>query len=264
MIDTHAHLDDKKFYEDRGEVIRRAFDAGVEKIINVGADLEGSRRSVALAEKYAQIFASVGLHPHEFNSEKINLEEALVGLEELAKNKKVVAIGEIGLDYFSHTENPITKEQKENQKKGFIAQLKIARELKLPVIVHCRDAYEDIFETIKNYSDLKFVLHCYGGGKEMTKKFMDLENSFFSVAGNITYAKPGAEILEVVKRLPLEKLLAETDCPYLAPLPHRGKRNEPAYLRYVIEKIAEIKEISAVKIAESTENNAEEVFAKLR
>lgn len=260
MFDSHAHLDDARFDEDRDEVIRRAFDAGVEKIINVGADPEGSRRSVALAEKYAQIFASVGLHPHEFNSEKINLKKDLEELAGLARNKKVVAIGETGLDYFSHTENPITEEQKENQQKGFVAQLEIARELKLPVIVHCRDAYEDVFEITRSYSDLKFVLHCYGGGKDITKKFLEFKNIFFSLAGNITYVKPNAEMPEVIKSIPLEKIMAETDCPYLAPLPHRGKRNEPAYARYVIEKIAEIKEISAHGVGEQAARNANDFF----
>lgn len=266
MIDTHAHLDDEKFDEDRGQVLQRSFDSGVEKIINIGADLEGSRGSIELSSQYDSVYASVGLHPHVFNDvikfennfENINdkISKLFYELEILAKNKKVVAIGEIGLDYFSHSEDPITLEQKENQKKGFIAQIELARKLELPVVVHCREAYKDTFEIIKNYPTVRFVFHCYGGSLEFTKKILELENVLFSFTGNITYAKASSEAIGVVEAIPSKRMMLETDCPYLAPVPHRGKRNEPAYVSYVCEKIAEIKQISAKEIEKQTTENA--------
>ncbi len=261
MIDTHAHIDSKQYDHDREETIRRAFDNGVEKIINVGADMEGSIGSVELAENYENIYASIGLHPHVFNDVgEFPISKIFSDIYELVKNKKVVAIGEIGLDYFSHTGEAISDDQKESQKKGFIDQIKIAKESNLPVIIHCRDAYDECFEIIKNYPDQKFVFHCYGGSMEFTKKLLNRKNINFSFTGNITYAKLGSEIFDVVKSIPLERIMLETDCPYLAPVPYRGKRNEPAYVHLVSEKIAEIKEISAKKVEEITTENAKSFF----
>jgi TatD DNase family protein len=268
MIDSHAHLDDEKFGEDQSEVIARAFARGVEKIINVGAGLGSSYRSVALAERYADIFAAVGLHPHYFNKYGEGSFDRIEEFRELARQKKVVAIGEIGLDYFSHTENPITVEQREIQKRGFIAQIEMARNLKLPVIIHCRstgndlseDAYIDTLEIIRIYPEINFVFHCYGGNLTFTGKLLQLKNIQFSFTGNITYAKTGVEIIEVIKAIPLNKIMLETDCPYLTPVPHRGKRNEPAYVIFVQEKIAEIKEISASEVDRITTENAIEFY----
>lgn len=282
MIDTHAHLDDKKFITDQIDVIKRAWEQGVKKIINVGADLAGSAASVELAVENENIFAAVGLHPHIFSEIRDSRElsfsnvnavqefsSELDDLKKLAQNKKVVAIGEIGLDYFGHNGNVINKEQKENQKKGFVAQIKLAKKLNLPVIIHCRgskenpnDAYEDLYAIISNPKSQvsSFVFHCYGGGLNFTEKLLELGNVQFSFTGNITYAKNNAEILEVVKIIPLEKIMLETDCPYLTPAPHRGKRNEPAYVMYIGEKIAEIKEISVEKINKATTENAINFF----
>lgn len=274
FIDTHAHLDDEKFNPDQLEVIERAFASGVEKIINVGADLNGSQSSVVLAEKHKNIYAAVGLHPHCFNrvgeAQELSSGQAITfqelssenfsELKNLAQNKKVVAIGEIGLDYYSHMEDLITEAQKENQKKGFVIQIELAKELNLPVIIHCRDAYADTLEAIKNYPEVRFVFHCYGGSLNFTEKLLPMENVHFSVTGNITYAKGDAEILKVVKSIPLEKIMLETDCPYLAPVPHRGKRNEPAFVSLVAEKIAEIKNLTVDEIAEITTRNAKSFF----
>jgi TatD DNase family protein len=260
LIDTHAHLDDEKFNMDRAEVIERAFASGVKKIINVGAGLGSSRRSVALAGKHANIFAVVGLHPHYFNEYAERSFDKIEEFKELARQKKVVAIGEIGLDYYGHLEDLITEAQKENQKKGFILQIELARELQLPVIIHCRDAYVDTLEVIKNYPEVKFVFHCYGGSLSFTEKLLQMENIHFSFAGNITYAKPDSEILSVVKIIPLERIMLETDCPYLTPVPHRGKRNEPAFVNFVAEKIAEIKNLTVDEISEITTQNALDFF----
>ena len=275
MIDTHSHLDDKQFDGDREEAIARAFAGGVEKIINVGADLDGSARSVGLAGENGNIFAAVGLHPHEFNAgnrqSAAEIQEQVGKLRDLARNGKVVAIGEVGLDYFSHSGGKITEAQKKNQQEGFIAQLELAQELDLPVIIHCRaskddpaDAYEDAYGIINasRYAlhNMRSAFHCYGGSLEFTKKILSEGNIFFSFTGNITYAKTGSESIEVLKAIPLERMMLETDCPYLAPIPHRGERNEPAYVAYVKEKIAEIKGISAQEVDRITTGNAESFF----
>jgi TatD DNase family protein len=275
LIDTHAHLDDEKFETDQLEVIERAFASGVEKIINVGADLAGSRASVILSDKNENIYATIGLHPYCFNQvEKFS--KTFEELKDLAKNKKVVAIGEIGLDYYSYLEDLIAEAQKENQKRGFVLQIELAQELKLPVIIHCRparndsqakrsdsggDAYADTLEIIKNYPAVQFVFHCYGGSLSFTEKLLQLKNIHFSFTGNITYAKTNAEILAVVKRIPLEKIMLETDCPYLAPVPHRGKRNEPKLVSFVAEKIAEIKNLTTDEISTITTQNATTFFS---
>lgn len=275
MIDSHAHLDDKKFENDQPEVIIRAFASGVEKIINVGAGLGSSQRSVVLAERYANIFATVGLHPHYFNEYGEKSFDRIEEFMELARQKKVVAIGEIGLDYYSYIENLVSLEQKENQKKGFILQIELAKKLNIPVVIHCRPArndsqakrsdsgggaYSDTLEIIRNYPEVKFVFHCYNGSIGFTEKLLALGNIHFSFTGNITYAKPNAEILEVIRAIPLEKIMLETDCPYLAPVPHRGKRNEPAFVVYIAEKIAEIKEISVKKVDEISTENTNKFF----
>ncbi|MCX6766640.1 MAG: TatD family hydrolase [Candidatus Moranbacteria bacterium] len=277
MIDTHAHLDFENFDEDREEVISRAFDNGVKKIVNIGVDLETSQKSIALAEAHENIFAAVGFHP-EFFSEQGSVDSEQ--LKELVKNKKVVAIGEIGLDYFSHTGEIITDMQKENQKKGFLAQIEIAQELNLPVIVHCRNAWGDLYDIISNFSQsssfpsassadsskpsfLKFILHCYSGGKEDTEKFLQFENVYFSFSGNITYPKPverAERLAEAVRMVPLERIMLDSDSPFLAPQAMRGKRNEPANIRYIPEKIAEIKEISGERVERITDLNAIKFF----
>lgn len=260
MIDTHVHLDDEKFNDDQFEVIKRASESGVKKMINIGAGLGSSRRSVELAQKYADIFAAVGLHPHYFNEYGERSFDRIEEFRELSRQEKVVAIGEVGLDYFSHTGDPVSEEQKENQKTGFVMQIELAKELALPIIIHCRDAYEDVYEIIKKYSEISFVFHCYGGNLEFTRKLLQLANVEFSLTGNITYAKAGAEAINVIKEIPMEKIMLETDCPYLAPVPHRGKRNEPSFVTYVAEKIAEIKGFSAKEVDEISTKNTNKFF----
>ncbi|OGI26312.1 MAG: hypothetical protein A3J76_03540 [Candidatus Moranbacteria bacterium RBG_13_45_13] len=308
MIDTHAHLDFPEFDEDREEVIRRAFDNGVKAIVNIGVDLERSRKSIEIAKKHEGVFASVGLHPDFFNkvkkefsifnfqfSNNSKIKKLLNKLRKLARNQKVVAIGETGLDYFNHMNEPVTGAQKGNQKAGFLAQIEIAKELKLSVIVHCREAWSDLYEIIKNFqfsifpaaagprqgggnfqtnpngqilknkkiSNTKFVLHCYSGEKKDTEKFLKLPNIYFSFSGNITYPKPAEraeKLAEAVKMIPLDRIMLDSDAPFLAPQCRRGKRNEPMLIRHIADKIAEIKGISAEEVEKATDKNAEKFF----
>lgn len=272
MIDTHVHLDFKDFNEDREEVISRAFDNGVKAIVNIGVDLKTSEKSVELAENHENIFAAVGFHPDYFSKlETHNAKRDWIDkLKELARNKKVVAIGETGLDYFHIKKpdfsrgNPVSvAEIKENQKKGFLAQIEMAKELGLPVVVHCREAWNDLFEMIQSEKSIRFVLHCYSGEKKDTEKFLELPNVCFSFSGNITYPKPASraeKLAEAVQMIPLERTMLDSDSPFLAPQQARGKRNEPSYVRYIAEKIAEIKEISIEKVEKTTDENANEFF----
>jgi TatD DNase family protein len=257
LIDTHAHLDFREFDQDRDQVIKRAFRKGIEKIINIGCNLERSRNSIKLAERYDNIYAAVGIHPHDIVN--YQLSEAETELKKLAKQNKVVAIGECGLDYFR-----MDKENKEEnirrQKDFFIMQIRIARDFNLPLIIHCRDAYSDLLEVLKEQANShKGVTHCFSASFKYAKEFLDL-GFLISFTGNITYAKEDDAILETVKEISLDKIMVETDSPYLAPVPHRGERNEPAFVRYIAEKITEIKEIDFEKVAEQTTKNAIKIF----
>jgi TatD DNase family protein len=265
MIDTHAHLDFKDFDEDREDVISRFFSARGKAIINIGVDLERSRKSVEIAESHENVFASTGMHPEYFMEHgTLNMEQIFLEIKKLAKNKKVVAIGETGLDYFSHTGEIITDGQKENQKAGFLAQIEIAQELNLPVIVHCRNAWEDLFEIVSkflrlNLKNQKFVLHCYSGNRDDTEKFLKLPNVYFSFSGNITYPKPierTEKLAEAVRMIPLDRIMLDSDSPFLAPQEMRGKRNEPIFVEYIAKKIALIKEIGFTEVEYVTNKNA--------
>lgn len=263
-FDSHCHLDMEPLTAAVEGAIKRAEESGVTTMINVGSSLSGSESTVELANTYPGIWASVGLHPHD--SEKAsNMESVLSKLRELAKNKKVVAIGEIGLDYYS-PEGPLTKAQIESQKELFAAQLELAQKLKLPVIIHVRDAWEDFFPIIKNYklkitnSNEVGVVHCFTGDALIAQKCLDL-GLFIGFTGIITFKnKTVDEIREAVKVVPLEKILIETDAPLLAPNPYRGKPNEPAYVVEVAKKIAEIKSVSVAEVARITTDNAKKLF----
>jgi TatD DNase family protein len=262
MIDTHAHLDFPEFDQDREEVISRAFDNGVKAIINVGVDLERSRKSIEIAEAHENIFATIGFHPHEAGEKnRIPNEGEFQVLADMAKNEKVKAIGEIGLDYFYYKNS----EQVKLQKELFFRQMEIVKESKLPVVIHCRDAWEDLYKTISDnkYSGVNFQLHCYSGEKKDTEKFLKMENVRFSFSGNITYPKPAEranKLAEAVQMVPLDKIMLDSDAPFLAPQEFRGKRNEPAYVRHIAEKIAEIKQISGEEVERITDENAGEFF----
>lgn len=271
MLDIHTHLYFLDYDADREEVIRRAFDAGLTMIISVSTAPEDHRKALEISTLDERIFASVGLHPHTFNDHFEDAEwqvKAMQELRDLVKNNsKIIAIGECGLDYFSHTDDPVTDEQKSWQKEGFVSQIKLAQELELPMIIHCRDAYEDLLEIVRQHgADTKFIMHCYMGDTEVTRKFLELPNVYFSFTGNITYpvkkALEGTEkdIRETVKLVPIERMFMETDCPFLAPVPYRGKRNEPSYVVEVAKKIAEIQGHSMEDIALKMEENKQMFF----
>ena len=251
LIDSHAHLDDKRFDRDRDSLIKDLESNGIELVINIGADLKSSIASVSLAEKYPNIYATVGVHPHDAK----NMDDSTLEiLRSLAKRNKVVAIGEIGLDFY-YDNSP-----RDEQRKWFREQLKLAKELDLPVVIHSRDAQQETFDTLKEAQDgtLRGVLHCYSGSKEMAMEYIKL-GFYISIAGPVTF-KNARVLKEVAKAVPLDKLLVETDCPYLAPEPHRGKRNEPVYVKYVAGTIAELKGISYEELAKATNRNTRELF----
>ena len=239
LIDTHAHLNFPELLKDIDGVLERAKEAGIEKIICVGTNLEDSKMAIELAQKYESIFATVGIHP-ENNCEDWD------EFEKLAKSPKVIGIGECGLD---------NKVGLPNQKEIFEKQIKIAGKLDLPLVIHCRNAQEELVEMLKQvqHDTLRGVLHCFAGGMEIP------ENFYVSFAGNVTF-KNAKNLQELAKLIPLEKLLVETDCPFLAPEPLRGSQNEPVNVKITASKLAEIKNVSLEKIAEMTTKNANELF----
>lgn len=259
FIDTHAHLNFQAFEKDLDEVIRQAQGAGVEKIINVGADLESSQRAVDLAQKYEGLSASVGIHPHHAGNHG-NTENAKETLKKLAQYPKVVAIGECGLDYHSYERGGVTAPQK--QKKLFLAQIKLAQELNLPVIFHCRDAHKDILKIfnfqLAIFSSIKGVFHCFSGDEKFLKEVLN-RGFYIGFDGNITYKK-AQNLRELVKLTPLARLLLETDAPYLPPEPFRGLRNTPANVKIIAKAIAQIKNLPGGKIAQATTQNAQTLF----
>ncbi len=250
LIDSHAHLDKEQFDLDREYIIEHLEKNGIELVINVGADMESSKKSVELAEKYHNIYAAVGVHPH---SAKEVSQESLEELRLLSKNEKVLAIGEIGLDY--HYDNS----PRDIQRKWFREQIKLARELDLPIVVHSREADEDTLEILTEEAQgLRGVMHCFSSDRKMMEAYLDL-GFYISLAGPVTFKKTD-ELKEVAKLVPLKKLLIETDAPYLAPSPYRGKRNEPMYVKYTAELIAKLRGLTPEDLALQTNLNTREVF----
>ncbi|MEG0237466.1 MAG: TatD family hydrolase [Cetobacterium sp.] len=247
LVDTHCHLDNEKFDEDRLEVIERIKE-NLEFCVNIGYDLASSKKSLELAKEYDFIYAVIGVHPidiAEYN------EEVEKELEILGKNPKVVAIGEIGLDYHWMTE------PKEVQQERFKRQLELAERLNKPVVIHTRDAIEDTVNILKEYPNITGVIHCYPGSLETAKQLVD--RFYLGIGGTLTF-KNSKKAVEVVKDIPLDRIVIETDCPYLTPEPFRGKRNEPIYVEYVAKKIAEIKEISVEDVTKVTTENAKKLY----
>ncbi|WP_366923400.1 TatD family hydrolase [Metallumcola ferriviriculae] len=251
LFDSHAHLGDKRFQSDLEEVISRAKENGVTRILNVGYDLEASRTSVQLAEKYDNIYAAVGIHPHDADSVT---QETLAQLRDLAKREKVLALGEMGLDYYRNLS------PKNVQQQVFSQQINLAKELKMPIIVHDRDAHQDTIDMLKKEGadQVGGILHCFSGSWQMAKQCLEL-GFYISLAGPVTF-KNAHRPQEIAKMVPVNRLLVETDCPYLAPEPKRGKRNEPGYVCYIAEKIAEIKHISLAELAFITYNNTNTIL----
>ncbi|MDD4940177.1 MAG: TatD family hydrolase [Candidatus Omnitrophica bacterium] len=252
LIDTHCHLDFEQFSGDRQAVIRRAKEAGVGYFVNIGATLDSSAASCELAAKYPDLYASVGVHPHDANSFK---DDDLTKLKELAARDKVVAIGETGLDYFRNLSSP------EDQKRIFASQIELAKSLDLPLVVHTRQAEDQTLKILKAAMPLRAVVHCFSGDENFLRNCLEL-GFFISFTCNITYKK-AQTLREMVKLTPLDKLMLETDAPYLAPEGFRGKRNEPSHIKLLAEEVSRIKGVSFEEVAQKTTGNAK-LFFKLK
>lgn len=258
FIDTHAHLDFSEFKAEIPAALGRAVDSGVKKIINVGVDLETSKTSNDLARRYPEIYAAVGIHPHSALDLDMDVRPELT---KFSANRKVVAIGEIGLDYYylKRSSQFAKYPGREEQIFCFEQMLDLALELHLPVIVHSRESDTDTMAVIKSYAgSLRGVVHCFSGNYEFAKKILDA-GFLLSFTGNITYPK-NQQVVEAIQKVPLGSMMIETDCPYLPPEKYRGECNEPAYVIEVAKKIAEIKEISLAEVERTTSKKAESFF----
>ena len=255
LLDSHTHIDMREFDADRDRVLQRARESGVVVVIDIGIDVASSEAAVALAEKHSDVFATVGIHPHD--ASKVT-DDAIARIEVLVKHPKVVAVGEIGLDFYRN------RSSKESQIEAFKRQLEMASKAGLPVVIHSRSANDEVFEILRDWvAGMKGahrpvgVLHCFSGDAELGRKYIDM-GFLLSFAGPVTYPKSPAA--GVAKEIPLDKLLIETDCPFLTPQAHRGKRNEPSYVSYVAAKIAEVKRIPVESVAEIALANAIQLF----
>ena len=248
IIDTHTHIYDKQFENDFDDVMKRIEDE-LEGIVSIGFDLESSLKSIELANRYSFVNAVIGVHPVDIKKYNDKVEKEL---ERLAlTEKKVVAIGEIGLDYH-WMEDP-----KDVQIAGFRKQMELAERVKKPVVIHTREALQDTLDVLRDYRNVGGILHCYPGSLEAAKPFLD--RYYLGIGGTLTF-KNNKKTKELVKELPLEKIVLETDCPYLTPVPFRGKRNEPIYTKYVAEEVARIKEISVEQVIKVTTENAKKIY----
>ena len=266
MIDSHAHLDVSQYDQDCPQVIERAFKNGIKYIINIGSDLATSQGSVTLASQHEKIYATVGIHPMAEQETGCDAIKEMTKIAELAREPKIVAIGECGLELNQKSniknlssaqagdQNDKLKIKK--QAELFLAQIKLAQKLKLPLVIHCRNAHNETLEILSGVKNLKAVIHCYSGSWDQARKYLDL-GCYISFTGIITYAR---DYNRVIKNMPLERILLETDCPYLAPIPHRGERNEPAYVKHVYETVAQVRSESLEKITERVDQNAIEFF----
>ena len=253
IFDTHAHYDDEAFDDDREELILSLKGNGIGNVVNVGANLKGSTSSVELADKYDFFYAAVGVHPDD--AAEIN-DEGLAKLRELANNEKVVAIGEIGLDYYWNKENSNV------QKEAFERQMELARELSLPIIIHSREAAKDTMDllTKHNAGQIGGVLHCFSYSEEIALEAIKM-GLFIGVGGVVTF-KNARKLKDTVYKIPLEKIVLETDCPYLSPEPFRGKRNSSLNLQYVVKTISEIKGIDEETVIKQTFKNAKVLYGR--
>ena len=252
IFESHDHYDDEAFDRDRDELLSSFKENGIEYVVNVAAEMESVKTSIELAKKYDFVYAAVGIHPTE--TAPLNEEFIQFMKEQAVSNKKVIAIGEIGLDYYWNDPEP------ELQKKWFIRQLDLAKEINKPVIIHSREAAKDTEDILSSaeYRDIPGVMHCYSYSPEMAKKYLD-RGFYLGVGGVVTY-KNARKLVDTVEMMPLSQLLLETDSPYLTPVPHRGKRNSSLNLKYIVEKIAEIKNMSEDEIIEITNENARRLF----
>jgi len=250
LIDTHAHLQWADFDKDREQVIERAFAAGLTGIVSIGYDLNASREAVLIADGHERIYAAVGIHPHNAKAMRTDV---LSSLRELAQDSKVVAIGEIGLDYYRNLS------PRARQKEAFEQQIRLAKELELPVVIHDREAHANVLQVLRNFGkNVTGVLHCFSGSVEMAREAIKL-GYLISIAGPVTF--PNARNLyQLVQNVPVESIVLETDCPWLAPQSHRGKRNEPSFIIETARKVAELKSLPFDEFVEATTQNARELF----
>jgi TatD DNase family protein len=270
IIDSHAHLNFKAFDQDREEVLERTKEAGI-TCINVGTKLETSKKAVEMAQQQDGLFAAIGLHPIHIKNDflKLRMDESEGGFtpsgeeldeklyEELAQNKKVVAIGEVGLDYYYKPKTTAKLESFKNlQKEIFVRQVTMAEKLDLPLIIHCRMAHQDLIDIMQKHKSIKAVVHCFTGNLEEMEQYLAL--GYYIGINGIIFKLPFLE--EVIKKCPLDRILIETDCPYLTPPQEGGKRNEPIFIKHVIQKIAELKGVSIEEVEQQTTQNAKTLF----
>lgn len=251
FFDVHAHYDDEKYKQDRKEVLERAHESGVEYIVNSASSVASLEETVKLAHNYEYIFAAVGIHPHDVD----NVDEEIFNkVYMLAKKSKVVAIGETGLDYYYDFVS------RDLQKKWLREHIELAKNLNMPLVIHNRESHEDVLRIIKSEKakTVGGLFHCYSGSVEMAEIIM--KNNFYISVGGIVTFKKVRKIIEVIRSTPLDRLLIETDCPYMTPVPYRGKRNDSSYIVYTARKIAEILKMDVEEIAEVTKQNAKTLF----
>ena len=255
IIDTHAHYDDKAFDEDRDQLLAGMQQAGISRIVNIGSSLDACKRTLELMDKYDFIYGAIGVHPCD--SDELT-EESLSWVKQVSSHEKCVAIGEIGLDYY--WDEP----DRDIQKKWFIRQMDIAREVKLPIVIHSRDAAKETIDvmTAQRAQEIGGVVHCYSYSKELAKTFLDM-GFYFGIGGVVTFSN-GKKLKEALEYIPMDRIVTETDSPYLAPVPFRGKRNDSTKLPYVIEEIATIKNISVDEVMQICKENAYKLYPKMK
>lgn len=251
IFDTHAHYDDEAFDDDRRDLLTHMREKGIEYIVNVGAGIESTAKTVELTEQYPFVYGAAGVHPSE--TAELTSKD-MEWIRETAGREKIVAIGEIGLDYYW------PEPDREVQKKWFKEQLRLAEETGLPVIIHSRDAAADTLDVLKEWDahKTKGVIHCFSYTWEIAREYLNMDY-YFGIGGVLTF-KNAKKLKEAVMNIPMEKILLETDCPYLAPEPYRGKRNQSEYIFYVAEQLAELKKISREEVVEITRNNAKKFY----
>jgi TatD DNase family protein len=255
LIDSHCHLNDSEFNKDKDQVLQRAKEMGVDRIVCVGYDLASSLDAAALTQKYSNVYAVIGVHPHDARLVK---EQTYTILKRTAQSPGVVAIGETGLDYFRNLS------PHDAQQESFRRHIRLAREVGLPIVVHDRDAHGEVLRILREEkaAEVGGVIHCFSGNWEMAQECIDM-GFYISLAGPVTYVN-AKRPQEIAIRVPLERLLVETDAPYLTPEPLRGRRNEPGYVRYVAEKIAELRGITLEELATATSANVERIFQRIK
>ncbi len=255
IIDTHAHYDDKAFDEDRAQLLESMAGEGIGRIVNIGSSLGACKRTIQLMEQYDFVYGALGIHPTDSGE---LTDSDIEWLKEQCALEKCVAVGEIGLDYY--WDEPA----RQIQKKWFVRQLELAKEVKLPVVIHSREAAQDTVEIMKaeHAQDIGGVVHCYSYSRELAKTFLDM-GFYFGIGGVVTFNN-GRKLKEVVEYLPMDRIVLETDSPYLAPVPFRGKRNDSRKLSYVVEQIAQIKGISPEEVQQTTTRNAYNLYPKLK